>query len=625
MKLSNNSYDAEVTKRKNYHSKSSNQYTIVTSMIKNKNKGKSLLNNLIVAFLISLMINFSNCVKIHLRKNTNHELRLNNFSNSQYYGIIQVGSPPQEFKVIFDTGSSSLWIQGAQCTSPGCKQHVGYDRTSSVTYKTHKVNGSIPVFSISYGTGKVSGQFVQEKVVVAGITVTNQIIGVTYIEEGSFNNVPFEGILGLSYPTMNKSSTIPFMDMVIKQNLLTKNIFAFYLSDLSNYGEYSSIIFGKIEKEKMKSEFEYANVSSESYWEIDIEEIYIGNKKTGICDYLKSITGRCGVAIDSGTSLYAGPAVMINELNSSLNINSSCDNFNSLPDIRLELKTRQRYESKYNTKLSNIVLEKQDYIINGKLIKKSLEGNSEISSMIDNRCNLAFMSLDVPEPRGPLIVFGEIFFRQYYTVFDRDQNVVAFAHANTSGGDGYKGKTPYDSEIDNSINRSNSNNMNINENFTKTSIENSLNELKQISNEKNDFLNEKINNKNNLNEEETYSDNINRLSVDLNKLYEEVEGMDSTNFVKRGNKLIKRNSDSGSNYSEDYVSNLLGSVSNRSNKKSSLTKDKSTNNQFSLVSNDSNDIINDNVKSTIDYNIGKSINYELLLGNNDDDEKLILP
>ena len=93
-------------------------------------------------------------------------ISLYNFKNTQYAGVVSIGNPDNQFKVIFDTGSANLWMDSSRCQDQGCKDHKQYNSRDSKTFQ--KVGYSLDVM---FGTGELSGEVNSDTVWVGGIEV----------------------------------------------------------------------------------------------------------------------------------------------------------------------------------------------------------------------------------------------------------------------------------------------------------------------------------------------------------------------------------------------------------------------------------------------------------------------
>jgi hypothetical protein len=111
------------------------------------------------------------------------------FSSFQYYGEIALGTPKQKFQVIFDTGSSNLWVPSAKCAlfNIACRLHHKYDASKSTTFKVYSIFGSLAIdsllseldmptsqangtkFEIQYGTGSLSGFISEDSLDLGGL------------------------------------------------------------------------------------------------------------------------------------------------------------------------------------------------------------------------------------------------------------------------------------------------------------------------------------------------------------------------------------------------------------------------------------------------------------------------
>jgi len=352
-------------------------------------------------FFLLLTGIFAGHLKIPINKKYGlpDEIKIHNFQNVQYYGEISLGTPPKSFEVIFDTGSSNLWIPSSSCTT--CGDHTKYDHSQSSTYQK---DGE--TFDIHYGSGSVSGYLSSDDVTLGNVLVS----AVTFAEitgepGGIFEQGKFDGILGLGWDSISVDGVKPLFNEMIDQGLVKEPIFSFYLSnDDDTPGE---LILGGVDESKYTGKMFYVPVTHETWWQIDMNSV----KRDG-----SSVSSTKTAIIDTGTSLMAVPTKDVKEIASKVGATESpfqpglytveCNTVDSLPSLVINLCNADNY-------CMDFELTGNDYIL-------------RMNQFGMEFCILGYMGFDLG-PDREMWILGDIFLRKYFTVFDMGNKKIGMA------------------------------------------------------------------------------------------------------------------------------------------------------------------------------------------------------
>ncbi|KAI3643020.1 hypothetical protein MP228_012575 [Amoeboaphelidium protococcarum] len=320
---------------------------------------------------------------------------LSNYLDAQYFGNIKLGTPAKEFKMIFDTGSSNLWVPSSKCFSLACLRHTRYNSRRSSTY--HK-NGT--KFEITYGSGSAAG-FISRDVLDMGEGLKAEVdfAEVTKLPGLVFIFAQFDGIFGLAYPRIAVQQVVPPIYRFVEEGLLDRAMFSFYLNRASDPSQKNGVMtLGGVDSQYYTGDITYLPVSRQAYWEVQMDTLIMGDENMEM---------RRGAAIDTGTSLIACPskdADRINEKLGGLRLPTgqylvNCAEVPSMPDITFVFSGK------------NFTLSASDYILN-----------------LQGQCLSSFFGLNLPSGMD-LFIVGDSFLRKFYSVYDLENNQVGLANA----------------------------------------------------------------------------------------------------------------------------------------------------------------------------------------------------
>ena len=87
-----------------------------------------------------------------------------------YLTVKTIGSPPQPFTLLLDTGSSSTWVP-----IKGCGRYCGYPKHSYSARASKSFRTEETLFSIRYGEGFAGGVYAQDTVTINNVEVPNVV------------------------------------------------------------------------------------------------------------------------------------------------------------------------------------------------------------------------------------------------------------------------------------------------------------------------------------------------------------------------------------------------------------------------------------------------------------------
>ncbi|KAF7724696.1 hypothetical protein EC973_000804 [Apophysomyces ossiformis] len=353
------------------------------------------------------------------------------------YGMaVNIGTSPQPFKLIFDTGSSDIWV-------PSFLLANDTSHFKSSTYKESNYT-----FDITYmGDVQAAGNYVRDTMAVSNHPLFNQTFALASSVSNRENLHGFNGVLGAGLPYNSymhnayceSYETVPIS--LYSKSLISKPLFSLYLS-VPEGDPTDQVVFGGTNQSLVSSAFHYTDVLK--YIPLEGKQI---NKKC-LDDlrshpYLKWIIKMRKIEVGSGSN---GSEVALEEASRPVVIDSGTTNIflhervaDSLareiaPDFEKKSSNNITYYSvdcnhAHSTKPVKLYFESS--ADNGNFYLTFMAKNFVYTQKSDkpDECILIIQPLQDDKYDQ---IFGNRFLSYIATAFDFEQHRIGFAQRKTS-------------------------------------------------------------------------------------------------------------------------------------------------------------------------------------------------
>eukprot|EP00747_Dinoflagellata_sp_TGD_P166444 gnl/TRDRNA2_/TRDRNA2_189234_c0_seq1.p1 gnl/TRDRNA2_/TRDRNA2_189234_c0~~gnl/TRDRNA2_/TRDRNA2_189234_c0_seq1.p1 ORF type:complete len:542 (-),score=106.74 gnl/TRDRNA2_/TRDRNA2_189234_c0_seq1:142-1767(-) len=394
---------------------------------------------------------------------------------TSYSGLISVGSPqPQSFRVVFDTGSSHIVLPSSTCKSESCIVHQRYNISKSETAESINLDGTpvkpgdlCDVVTLGYGTGKVTGEFVRDKICLGsgheerGPCVKGGVVTATEMSTQPFKAFGFDGIIGMGLSALALRPEFSFFDTLVSGGVVNSPTFGVFLAE-EDEGDEPEIALGGHNHKRVMESFAWSPVvmAELGHWQVEIVAFRVNGVAMDFCK-----DGSCRGVVDTGTSHLAIPAPYDGHIASELTVNAGgvedCRHVEA-PLVEIELKggkTLTLYPENYMQRVpvaESMVEDVVSMAHTGANVSKSkrrvIAASPAMMSLMSqdgdqegedespkNICLPRLMPSKLPPPLGPhLFILGEPVLHRYYTVFNWKEKSVGFALAKNRWNDEHR-------------------------------------------------------------------------------------------------------------------------------------------------------------------------------------------